>query len=368
MRQPSIRKIFLTLAMVTALLFLIISGALLVFEQSLISYEESFGNQVFSLSTVQLLEILKMEIPFFTNNVQASTKWFNFFSLFTPYNPNEWIKQELPVFKLVAIDNSMPQGNIDLPIELAPPDDFFVEELSKTTGTEETDNQNQEIIGVSTGERNVVFIYHTHNRESFIPELETKNISEAYHPTKNITLVGKRLGEELEKLGIGSAISTKDYWTLLDPGKYYLSYKLSLETVQTTLQNNDDIKFIFDIHRDGIPGGKEKTTRKINGVDYAAVYFVIGEGNKNYQENKEFAIKIHESLERLYPGISRGIAEKQKTSGSNGEYNQSVSPYSLTIEIGGVYNTLEEEYRTAKALAEAIADVYWEAEKVDARP
>lgn len=367
MRQPSIRKIFLTLAMVTALLFLLTSGALLVLNQSLISYEASVGNQVFSLSTAQLLEILNMEIPFFSNSVQASTKWFNFFAFFTPNNPNEWIKQELPVFKLVVIDNSTPQENIDLPIELAPPDDFFVEELNKTDG-ENTGNQNQEIIGASTGGRNVVFIYHTHNRESFIPELETNNISEAYHPTKNITLVGKRLGEELEKLGIGSVISTKDYWTLLDPGKYYLSYKLSLETVQTTLQNNDDIKFIFDIHRDGIPGGKEKTTRNINGVDYAAVYFVIGEGNKNYQENKEFAIKIHESLERLYPGISRGIAEKQKTSGSNGEYNQSVSPYSLTIEIGGVYNTLEEEYRTAKALAEAIADVYWEAEKVDARP
>lgn len=367
MRQPSIRGIFLTLAMVTALLFLLISGALLGLSQSFISYEERIENNVFSLSTVQLLAILKMEIPFFTNNVQASTEWLNFFSLFTPNDPNEWIKQELPVFKLVAIDNYTPEGNVDLPIELAPPDDFFVEELNKP-GIEETANQNQEVIGASTGERNVVFIYHTHNRESFIPELETKNISEAYHPTKNITLVGKRLGEELEKLGIGSTISTKDYWTLMDPGKYYLSYKLSLETVQTTLQNNDDIKFIFDIHRDGIPGGKEKTTREINGIDYAAVYFVIGEGNKNYQENKEFAIKIHESLERLYPGISRGIAEKQKTSGSNGEYNQSVSPYSLTIEIGGAYNTLEEEYRTAKALAEAIADVYWEAEKVDVRP
>lgn len=367
MRQPSIRKIFLSLAMVTALLFLLISGALLALSQSLITYEESIENKVFSLSTVQLLEILKMEIPFFTNNVQASTEWFNFFTLFTPKNPNDWIKQELPVFKLVAIDNFTTTEYLDLPIELAPPDDFFVEELNKT-GIDESEKQNQEIMGVSTGGRSVVFIYHTHNRESFIPELETNNMSEAYHPTKNITLVGKRLGEELEKLGIGATISTKDYWTLLDPGKYYLSYKLSLETVQTALQNDKDIKYIFDIHRDGIPGGKEKTTRNINGVDYAAVYFVIGEGNKNYQENKEFAIKIHESLERLYPGISRGIAEKQKTSGSNGEYNQSVSPYSLTIEIGGAYNTLEEEYRTAKALAEAIADVYWEAEKVDARP
>jgi len=368
MRQPSIRKIFLTLSIITALLFLFISGAILGVNQSRVSYEKYIENKVFSLSTAQLLGILRMEMPFFANNVQASTNWFDFLSFFSPNSPNEWIQQEIPVFKLVAIDNFTPKESVDLPIELAPPDDFFVAELNKTTEVEETDKQNQEIIGASTGERNVVFIYHTHNRESFIPELETKNISEAYHPTQNITLVGKRLGEELEKLGIGSVISTKDYWTLLDPGKYYLSYKLSLDTVQTTLQNNDDIKYIFDIHRDGVPGGKEKTTRNINGVDYAAVYFIIGEGNKNYQENKEFAIKIHESLEKLYPGISKGIAEKQKTSGSNGEYNQSVSPYSLTIEIGGVYNTLEEEYRTAKALAEAIVDIYWEAEKVDARP
>ena len=36
------------------------------------------------------------------------------------------------------------------------------------------------------------------------------------------------------------------------------------------------------------------------------------------------------------------------------------------MEIGGPYNTLEEMYRTADLLAELIADVYRQAEKVNA--
>jgi stage II sporulation protein P len=82
-----------------------------------------------------------------------------------------------------------------------------------------------------------------------------------------------------------------------------------------------------------------------------------------------FANQIHEKLEKEYPGLSRGIWGKTAATG-NGEYNQSVAPESVLIEIGGVENTLKECYRTADVLAEAIAELYWEsqdAEKVDAK-
>ena len=96
--------------------------------------------------------------------------------------------------------------------------------------------------------------------------------------------------------------------------------------------------------------------------------FIIGEANKNYEQNKKLAEELHQKLEELYPGLSKGILSKQQTMGSNGDYNQSISTKSLTIEIGGVYNTLTEEYRTTEALARAIADLYWDAIKVDANP
>jgi stage II sporulation protein P len=104
----------------------------------------------------------------------------------------------------------------------------------------------------------------------------------------------------------------------------------------------------------------------INGKDYAQVYFIIGHGNKNWRENEAFANKIHAKLEKEYPGISRGIWGKSSANG-NGEYNQSLSPNSFLIEIGGVDNTLQESYRTADILARLIADEVFQAEKVNAK-
>lgn len=368
MRQPSMSKVFLSLSLSSAVLFLLISVLLLANSKLPISNRNDNLLGTFTFSTERVISILAIEIPLI-NDVQAvqndsisqfGTKWFEIFSLFSPKHPNDWLKEEVPVYSLITVDPNNIASKTDFPIELSPPESFFEAEKNKSL---QNNNQTSETVQHTTGDKEVIFIYHTHNRESFLPELDTDKLSEAYHSTTNVTLVGQKLGEELENLGIGSVISTQDYWSKLETGKYYLSYKYSLETVHATLQENKDIKYILDIHRDA--SNREKTTRKINGVNYGAVYFVIGEGNKNYQENKEFALEIHESLEKLYPGLSKGVVSKAKTNGTNGEYNQSVSPYSLTIEIGGVYNTLEEEYRTARALAEAIADVYWDAEMVN---
>lgn len=373
MRQPSIQKIFMNLSLVTAILFLLISGVLLQIPLTKATGYTGKLNQI-SVSTSNLLRMFEMEIPFFNLNVQASTttdsiqkndnKWLDLLIAYSTKAPNDWIKQEIPMFAEINLDNVMVSNITDTSdswMESHPPDDFFLEEKNKLP---ETSNGEKEAVPVITENKNVVFIYHTHNRESFLPELDTNIPDKAYHPTKNITLVGKEVAKELNRLGIKTVISTKDYWPELE--KYYLSYKYSLETVKAALQQNKDYQFIIDIHRDG-PGEKDKTTRKINGEDYATIYFVIGKANKNYQKNEELALKIHQSLEKLYPGLSKGIFEQKKTSKTNGEYNQSVSPNSVIIEIGGAYNTLEEEYRTAQALAEAIADIYWDAKKVDAR-
>ncbi len=82
------------------------------------------------------------------------------------------------------------------------------------------------------------------------------------------------------------------------------------------------------------------------------------------KKNEAFASQIHEALEAKHSGISKGIYAK--TSQGNGEYNQSFSPNSILIEIGGPYNSLEECYRTADVLASAVAKVIMNAEKVDA--
>ncbi|MEK3881645.1 stage II sporulation protein P [Paenibacillus sp. PL2-23] len=210
----------------------------------------------------------------------------------------------------------------------------------------------------STGDAKIAFIYHSHNRESWYPEVDAKDANSS---TKNITLVGKRLAEKLEEEGIGAMHSDTDYPTAIKGYRWELSYKYSKKTVQEALASSNDLKFIFDIHRDSQK--RKYTTVDINGVSYAQVYFIIGHKNPNWKENEAFATQIHEALEKRYPGISRGIWGKTTATG-NAEYNQSLASESVLLEIGGVENTLEESYRTADALGEIIAEIYWEAEKV----
>lgn len=215
-----------------------------------------------------------------------------------------------------------------------------------------------------TGGEKVVFIYHSHNRESWVPELRDKGvtaIADAFDAETNITLVGKRLADRLEELGIGAVHSDTDYVTAVKEYNWNFSYKYSEKTVETALREHRGLMFLFDIHRDS--QRRDITTVEIDGVTYAQVYFIIGRRNPDWKANEAFAGKLHDAMERLMPGISRGIWGKDAGSG-NGEYNQSFSETSVLIEIGGPENTLEECYRTAELLAEAIADVYWEAERV----
>ncbi|MBW7473744.1 stage II sporulation protein P [Paenibacillus oenotherae] len=212
----------------------------------------------------------------------------------------------------------------------------------------------------TTAGRDVVFIYHSHNRESWFPLLGDSKYAES--PSKNVTLLGKRLQQKLEKEGIGALQSATDYVTAIKKYNWALSYKYSKKTVKDAMASNKDLTFFFDIHRNSLR--KKQTTITINGKAYAQVMFIIGQENANWRKNEAFANKIQDKLEKQYPGISHGIWGKTTANG-NGEYNQSLSPGSVLIEIGGVDNTLEESYRTVDALAKVIAELYWDAKKVD---
>jgi len=210
--------------------------------------------------------------------------------------------------------------------------------------------------------RKVALIYHSHNRESWLPELG-EGAKNAESDEINISFVGKRLAQRLEEAGIGAVHADVDYATAVKDYRWELSYKYSKETVLEAMAEHDGLTYLFDIHRDSQPRGY--TTATIDGKDYAQVYFIIGKGNPDWRENESFAADIHRLLEKRYPGISRGIWGKDASSG-NGEYNQSLSPKCLLIEIGGIENTLEECYRTADALAEVIAELYRSAVETNA--
>lgn len=237
----------------------------------------------------------------------------------------------------------------NLPIESPPPPDFY-EEI-------ETEAPKEHVIQTDDFK---VLIYHSHTWESFLPLLDgVKDPNQASHREKNITLVGKRLGEKLEEKGIKTLVDTTDIQAILKQNnkEYYQSYEASREQVTKVMKQNDSIQLVFDLHRDS--QRKQVTTTTIEGETYAKSIFVIGTGHKNYDKNLQFAKNLESLLQKKYPTLSRGIYEKPKQGGNNGVYNQDLIDKGLLIEIGGVDNTLEELYRTADAMAEIISEYYW---------
>ncbi|TVX96854.1 stage II sporulation protein P [Cohnella terricola] len=201
-----------------------------------------------------------------------------------------------------------------------------------------------------------VYIYHTHNRESWANVARNTKGSSVDDPVVNITMVGKHLGDQLQKKGILTLVGNDDFneKLKLQNLSYSLSYSESRKAVTKAMKANPSLSYFFDIHRDAnVP--RKTTTVTIKGKAYARILFVIGTAHPNHAANKKLAEELNTRLNKKYPGLSRGVISKSVHQG-NGEYNQSLSPGSLLLEVGGVNNTLEE----SKLAAEAFADVFSE--------
>lgn len=393
-------RTFIVLAGLTFALFIVISIGLVLQGKLLKEPVLSVKGFAPSMSSQFFADMLGMEVPGLSSKQEADYTFsgnnvLTFLTqLLTNVNPNDLrtlVASEIPGIR----EDTVPlKGQTDLaaaPIDYAPPPGLFKDEQPRIAdsddlqepevevgdepGTEPQPDTDAPSVGVSapqdepilsTGDKKVVFIYHSHNRESWVPELRSKgitNINDAFDAETNITLVGERLAQKLEDLGVGSSHSDTDYFTSVKNYNWNFSYKYSEKTVEAALAGNRDLLYFFDIHRDS--QRRDLTTVEIDGKSYAQVYFIIGHRNPEWEKNEAFATKLHDQLEKDYPGLSRGIWGKGAKNG-NGEYNQSISPNSVLIEVGGPENTLEESYRTADALAKVIADVYWEAERVNA--
>jgi stage II sporulation protein P len=197
----------------------------------------------------------------------------------------------------------------------------------------------------------LVYIYNSHNRESFLPDLpNVKDADKAYDAKKNIEQAGTAMLEELKKNGVPTLQTLEDYWT---QGSFDDAYDYSRVTVQKVLKEHKNLKLIFDIHRDSLP--RDKTTVKLNGVDHAMVYFIVGGGNNPHSDqNEATAMKLQEYLKQMYPGLTRGVWKKGPASYDT-RYNQDLNPNMVLIEIGGPGNSLEEEKRTATLLGKVVS-------------
>ncbi|MDN3018594.1 stage II sporulation protein P [Paenibacillus sp. BSR1-1] len=286
-------------------------------------------------------------------------------------DPRSLLGRELPGFfqfdgQIVVAGEGTNYTN--MPIESSPPIDIMKAEreaaLQNVEGLDKPDDESpRQTPGQTTGDRKVVYLYFTHNRESYLPYLKgVTNPDLAYHSQINVTKIGDHLKTSLEDRGIGTFLDKTDVQANLNKKglNYVNSYQESRSIVQTAMATDRDLHYFIDIHRDS--KRKPQTTVTINGKSYAKLAFIIGGKNANHEKNEKLATELHNLLEKKYKGLSRGVIVKM---GGNAVYNQNLSDNAILIEFGGVDNTFDELNRSADALADVFSEYFWQAEKVN---
>ena len=119
---------------------------------------------------------------------------------------------------------------------------------------------------------------------------------------------------------------------------------LSVDTVYKNLEKYPDIKVVIDLHRDaiGTDENKVKPVFTYNGKKGAQIMILAGcdtDGERGFdcwEENLNFALKIQDKAETLYPDMTRPLNFDYFA------YNEYVCNGSLLIEVGTESNSIDE--------------------------
>lgn len=218
-------------------------------------------------------------------------------------------------------------------------------------------NENTASTAALKNQAPLVYIYHSHNQESFVSASESSrnNSDDLFHKEKNISLVGERLSHALKSNGIHSIHDHTNIQEELEGNKrsYSEAYQVSRKPLEDALGNNKTLKMVLDIHRDTLK--RNQSTIRIDGKDYPKIAFIVSKSSAKYEENFKFAQLLHDYTQEEYPSLSRGVFTKETPAGST--YNQDLFGNSVLLEVGGKENTLEEEYRTVDVLSEIISEI-----------
>ncbi|MFC4558871.1 stage II sporulation protein P [Virgibacillus kekensis] len=367
---------------VSVLVLFIIVGALTTVAPAYRLSSHTISNWTSDLNSSTFLYLMGMENRAFKEAypddmpmLDLSSTFFQMATSIKPSDTRSLLGQELPgfaTFQNEIIIAGEGTNYTNLPFESAPPLEDILKDreavVDEPEEIEEIEKPDQKEGQLSTGDRNVVFIYNSHNRESFLPHLPGVTDPDlAQHGEVNITKVSDRLAKSLKEEGIGTTVANTDIMQMLNKRgwEYHQAYRASREIVKEAFSTNDNIQYVFDIHRDS--QDRSETTKTINGNRYARIAFVVGADYSSYEKNLALATDLHELIQDKYPGLSRGVIKK-KGPINDGVYNQDLSGNAVLIEFGGVENNFDELYRTADAVAEVFSDYYWEAEKVSKNP
>lgn len=220
-----------------------------------------------------------------------------------------------------------------------------------------------------------VIIYSTHAHEAFLPTLADRGVGgeSPYTDDPNLSII-RVAGELARVLREEHGVPVVHLPDVFDAGGLTGAYMESEKGVQAAMARYPAARVLLDVHRDS--SDRTATVTVINGQTVARVMFVVGMGNTHlpnphWRDNQAFARTIARALDaayppdpagggRRYPPLVRQLGDGDGdplTYGRNGRFNQHLSPTAALIEIGGPNNTLEEELRTARMVARAVAEV-----------
>lgn len=223
------------------------------------------------------------------------------------------------------------------------------ENILKTEFTFFENNNNNTInVDNTTSKNNLVYIYSTHETESY-----SDKYLEVYNINPTVKTMSYILKDYLYDLGINVLVEENSVTEILKKNNwsYKYSYDASKELVQKKINETPTLKLIIDLHRDSAPLSKTLMTYKE--IPYAKILFVVGAEHENYEQNYNLAQTLNDYLNEEIPGITRGISKKSGP-GVNGIYNQNLSSNSVLIELGGQYNEIEELNNSLKILSKVI--------------
>lgn len=199
----------------------------------------------------------------------------------------------------------------------------------------------------------LVLIYHTHTAESYhAPGRQAeKDHYEWNSINSGVVQVGKEIASALRAAGIPvvHAVRVNDY------PEFRRAYSNSRQLVREYLQKYPSIVVALDIHRDG----KEYSPDAVSsdGERIARVAFVVGTNttalaNPHWGKNLAFAQELHQALQKLHPGVSRGIMLRE-----DARFNQDLLPRLLVVEVGTYTNELAEARAAGRLLGRALATI-----------
>ena len=199
-------------------------------------------------------------------------------------------------------------------------------------------------------------IYHTHATESYTPTKNNNYVASGTFRTLNTKCNMISVGEQLKRTLENNKIKTYHDTVLYDAASFNGAYSRSYDKTKENIKKYKSTKLVFDVHRDAIGVGAERYRPivKVGDKEVAQILLVVGTDaggltHSKWRENLNFAIKLKNTADKLYPGLIRQINVRKE------RFNQNLSTGSLIVEMGATGNTVEEAILSAELFGNVVA-------------